>query len=166
MFSDMTTKSPPDITVFDIADWFLVRAKSEDKPLKHMKLQKLVYFAYGWHFAFNDDLPLFKEDFYAWRRGIVVKDLFDTYQQFGSSPIIPEMGAVHEFDEDVTRLLRYVWELYGACSDSQLNQIVHRHDAPWNRSYRRDEWIPYAKIAPDVIRDYFMSLRIQYAEKH
>jgi len=162
----MNPKSPPNITVFEIADWFLARAKSENKPLKHMKLQKLVYFAYGWYFAFYEDLPLFKQDFYAWRRGIVVKDLFDTYQQFGDSPIIPEMCAILEFDEDVVRLLRHVWELYGECTDSQLNRIVHRPDAPWNRTYRRDEWIPYAKIAPDVIRDYFLSLRAQYAEQY
>jgi|GEM_PF-4384082 len=44
----MSPKSPPDITVFDIANWFLMQAKGEVMPLTHMKLQKLVYFAYGW----------------------------------------------------------------------------------------------------------------------
>ena len=43
----MDPKTPLNITVFDIANWFLARAKAENKPLKHMKLQKLVYFAYG-----------------------------------------------------------------------------------------------------------------------
>jgi len=162
----MTPLSPPNITVFHIADWFLAKAKDENQPLKPMKLQKLVYFAYGWYHAFYDDLPLFQEEFYAWRRGVVVKDLYDKYQPFGSSPIIPEMSNCPEFDEDVSRLLRYVWELYGACSDFQLSKIIHRHDAPWNKTYRRDEWIPYAKISHDLIRDYFLSLRLQYAEKH
>jgi len=162
----MTPKSPTDITVFDIADWFLAKAKAEGTDLKHMKLQKLVYFAYGWHFVFCDDLPLFQEDFYAWRRGVAVKDLYDKYQPFGSSPIIPEMSDCPSFDEDISRLLRYVWALYGACSDLQLSKIIHRHDAPWNKTYQRNEWIPYAKISPDLIRGYFLSLRVQYAEKH
>ena len=47
----MNPTSLPDITVFDIADWFLARTKAEEKPLKHMKLQKFVYFAYGWYCA-------------------------------------------------------------------------------------------------------------------
>jgi len=163
----MTAISPPDITVFHIADWFLARSKAEDKPLKHMKLQKLVYFAYGWYYAFYDyNVPLFAEEIYAWRYGPVVRDLYEKYKSFGSHPIIAEIDNDREFDEDVSRILRHVWGLYASCSDYQLSNITHRHDAPWNKTYRRDEWIPYAKIEPELIREYFQSLRTQYAKKY
>ena len=163
----MTPISPPNITVFHIADWFLARAKEDGKPLKHMKLQKLVYFAYGWYYAFYDhDVPLFEEEIYAWRYGPVVKDLYEKYKSFGSAPIIPEICEDHTFDEDVSRILRHVWNLYAACSGYQLSEITHRPDAPWSKAYRRNEWIPYATIKPELIREYFQTLRAQYAKKH
>ena len=84
----MIPKSPPDITVFDIADWFLAKAKLENKPLKHMKLQKLVYFAYGWYCAYRDySEPLFADSIFVWRRGVIVKSLYEKYKHFGDDPI-------------------------------------------------------------------------------
>ena len=163
----MLPKSPPDITVFDIADWFLLQAKSENRDLRHMKLQRLVYFAYGWYCAFYDyGPPLFAEEIYAWRRGPVVRDLYEKYKSVGNHPIIPEICEEHVFDENVSRILRHVWDLYASCSDYQLITIAHRSDAPWNKTYKRDEWIPYAKIEPELIREYFQTLRSQYARQH
>ena len=62
-------------TVFDIANWFMAKAKSEGKKLKHSKLQKLVYFTYGWYFAYYDK-QLFSEAIYARDHGTVVKELY------------------------------------------------------------------------------------------
>ncbi|MCL2004770.1 MAG: DUF4065 domain-containing protein [Planctomycetaceae bacterium] len=160
----MTPKSPPDITVFDIADWFLAQATEENKPPRHMKLQKLVYFAYGWYYAYFDQ-PLFSETIYAWRYGPVVKALYDGYKHFKGNPIVSEITIVRpKLDNEVARILRYVWELYAACTDMQLSEITHRLNAPWHQTYKRDEWIPYEEIAPELIRDYFKSIKIKNAE--
>jgi len=155
----MTEKSPSGITVFDIANWFLTKAQSENKPLKPMKLQKLVYFAYGWYSAFFDQF-LFQEEIYAWRYGPVVKDLYDKYKPFRKNPIIVETYECPVFDDDLSAVLQRVWELYSACTDFQLSAITHRPNAPWSQKYRRDEWIPYVVIEPELIRDYFKSIRI------
>jgi len=161
MFSDMTTKSPPDITVFDIADWFLANAKYEGSELKPMRLQKLVYFAYGWYCAFSEQF-LFKEDFYAWRRGLVVKVLYEKYKIFSDSPIILENLDCPKFeDDDVIETLESVWRNYSHFSDAVLDRVIrHRPHSPWRKAYRSLDW--EAMIFPETIRDYFKELAENY----
>ena len=150
----MQPKSPSDVTVFDIADWFLAKANNENKPLKPMKLQKLVYFAYGWHYAYLDT-PLFPETILAWRHGPVVKELYDRFKSFKGKPI-EENVTPKKLDAQVETILDSVWTAYGQYPDVHLSAITHRPDSPWTSAYQSDEW--YAVIPPESIRDYFKAL--------
>ena len=152
----MNPISPPDITVFDIADWFLAKAKAEDKPLKHMKLQKLVYFAYGWYCAYYDDPPLFPETIFAWRYGPVVADLYGRFKRFGDTPI-NRVSKEPELDENVKEILEAVWDAYAPKTDVELSHITHRVEAPWAQVYR--EYGRNAVIEPVEIRNYFKKLK-------
>jgi uncharacterized phage-associated protein len=145
--------------VFNIADWFLAKAKAEDEPLRHMKLQKLVYFAYGWYYAYYD-APLFREVILAWRHGPVVQDLYHKYKSFGGQPITAISDTPPELEEKVVSMLDYVWRVYSQCTDVQLSSITHRPDSPWSNAYNSDEW--YAEISPESIRDYFKELIQKY----
>jgi len=149
---EMTLTAPPH-TVFEIADWFLARAKSENKPLKHMKLQKLVYFAYGWYYAYIDQ-PLFGETIYAWRLGPVVKELYDQFKHFKNTPITGDV-VEKNIDTTVELLLDSVWKAYEMYPDTHLSNITHTH-TPWINAYRSDEW--YAVMSPESIRDYFKKI--------
>ena len=154
----MTAKSPPH-TVFDIADWFLAKAKSEGKDLKHMKLQKLVYFAYGWYIAYFDK-PLFPETICAWQHGPVVVELYQKYKPFKEYPIEVDETANPQVEADVLSILVEVWETYAYCTDSHLRNITHRPDAPWSKVYnRRDRSI---EIPPSDIQNYFKTLKNKY----
>jgi len=151
----MSPKTPPN-SVFEIADWFLLRAKSEDKPLKHMKLQKLVYFAYGWYCAYFDK-PLFGETIWAWQHGPVVEELYHKYKQFKKYPIEMDGIADPQIGEDVLSILVEVWESYSHCTDSHLQNITHRPDSPWSKVYnRRDRNI---EIPTPDIQEYFKRIR-------
>ena len=151
----MSPKSPPDITVFDIADWFLARAKSESKDLKPMKLQKLVYFAYGWYYAYFDE-PLFPETIFAWRHGPVVADLYGRFKRFGGKPI-DHVSETPNLAENVKEVLGVVWKSYASKTDIELSHITHRVEAPWAQVYR--EYGRNAVIEPIEIRNYFKELR-------
>jgi uncharacterized phage-associated protein len=146
-------------SVFAIADWFLLKAKSEEEPLKHMKLQKLVYFAYGWYYAYYD-VPLFKETIFAWRHGPVVRDLYHKYKSFSNRPITVKSDTLPELEEEVISMLNYVWQVYSQCTDVQLRNITHRSNSPWSKSYNSDEW--YAEISPESIKNYFKELIKKY----
>jgi uncharacterized phage-associated protein len=125
-----------------------------------MKLQKLVYFAYGWYGAYNDDPPLFEEAFYAWRLGIIVKDLYEKYSHCKDNPLIISSPNCPALDTDVTDILRSVWKAYAPHADYTLNRAIRNH-ATWRQAQRSFEW--EFKIAPAVIRDAFKKLMLQNA---
>ena len=154
----MSLKSPPDITVYDIADWFLAKAHSEGRYLKQMKLQKLVYFAYGWYYAFFDQ-SLFKESIFAWKHGPVVNDLYHKYKCFKKNPIM-ETGQQQDFCKSVESMLDYVWRTYEPYSDFFLSEITHRKESPWTQFYRKGEL--FSAIPSESIRDYFKTLVSEY----
>ena len=155
----MTPKSPPNITVFDIADWFLTKAKSEDKSLRHMKLQKLVYFAYGWYCAYFDEY-LFPEKIFAWPHGPVIEELYHRYKYSGSNQINVN-NAVHQtFDDHVAWVMRQVWKNFSHYSDMELSHVTHRPGSPWDSVY--DSSARDAEIPPETIREYFKGLREKY----
>ena len=136
----MNMKSPPGITVFDVADWFLARAKAEGKPLKHMKLQKLVYFAHGWYCAYREySEPLFADSILVWRRGVLVKDLYEKYKSFGENPIDIEGLQSPDLHVSVTEILEAVWKAYSHLSNSILDMAIERHSA-WREAQCSSEW--------------------------
>jgi len=45
-----------------------------------MKLQKLCYYSQAWGLVWNNQIPLFEQDFQAWRDGPVNKELFDLHK--------------------------------------------------------------------------------------
>ena len=51
-----------------------------------MKLQKLVYFAHGWHLAIHNR-PLVNEQVEAWKFGPVFSDLYHQIKSFGNEKI-------------------------------------------------------------------------------
>ena len=154
----MSSTSPP-YSVFEIADWFLARAKSANMPLKHMKLQKLVYFAYGWYFAYCDK-PLFSETICAWQHGPVVEELYQKYKSFKKYPIEVDDITEPHVDEDVLSVLVDVWESYAPATDVHLRNITHRPDAPWSKVYNSTD--RSIEIPASYIRDYFKTLKNKY----
>jgi len=154
----MTPKSPPNITVFDIANWFLAKAQGVEKHLKPMKLQKLVYFAYGWYFAHFEN-SLFPERIFAWRHGPVVADLYGRFKRFKGNPI-ECVTEIPKFDDNVTSVLNEVWRVYAPITDVRMSDITHRIDAPWAKVYSESRW--GAEIEPTEIRDYFKTLKDKF----
>ena len=57
-----------------IANYYIDKANVEDTPLDHLRLQKLVYLAHGWHLAIHGR-PLIEESVEAWKYGPVIADL-------------------------------------------------------------------------------------------
>ena len=147
------------ITVLDVANWFLAKSKDEGVDLRHMKLQKLVYFAYGWY-SVDMDEPLFSEQVCAWPHGPVVEDLYQKYKLFKKNPIEVDDISYPPVSEEVRSILEEVWEIYSPCTDTHLRNITHRHEAPWSKVYNnrdRNIEIPYSDI-----QNYFKTLKNKY----
>lgn len=119
-------------SVYDVANYYLTKESMSPK-----KLQKLVYYAYGWTLALlndsvhNLDHRLFSNRIEAWVHGPVVPDLYHEYKTYGWQDI----PQIHSFDtsvfsKDEEDILSQVWSAYGHLNANQLEMISHK-ESPW-----------------------------------
>lgn len=129
-----------------IANAFLERAAHEGRPLTHLKLQKLVYFADGLAAAalgtgISDDKPE------AWPYGPVYPRLYQQFKDYGASSIPPnaragylvkdERGALETRhfpepgDHDARAIIDHVWDTFKDTTAIDLSAMSHDQGGPW-----------------------------------
>lgn len=171
-----------------IANYFLDKARDEGKRLDPMALQKLVYFAHGWHLAvFNQ--PLIQQRVEAWDYGPVIRDIYREFKEFGKSPITrkanrwelddfgevnldriksvePQFVATPETSQ-TKALLDRVWDVYKRFSGVQLSNLTHTDKSPWCQTREENPaGAPGRVIINDsLIREWFQSQATRNAAK-
>ena len=99
----------------DVARQFVRLAWNGEEPegLTHMRLQKLLYYAQGWHLA-AFGRPLFVGRIEAWKHGPVVKEVYPRFVDRKASPISPDdAGEPSLSDQD-----RHSWRRFGGNTSS------------------------------------------------
>ena len=125
-----------------IANSFIMIAQKNDQFLTPMKLQKLVYYAHGWHLALRQT-PLLSESVEAWTYGPVVRSLYNEFRIYGANQIQSPSGSfgvlesndplvVPYSDIDTWSFLERIWEVYGKYSAIQLSNMSHADNSPWD----------------------------------
>jgi uncharacterized phage-associated protein len=130
-----------------VANFLLDLASANSASIDPLKMQKLVYFAHGWHLALRDQ-PLLREPVEAWDHGPVIYDLYREFKRWGSGPIrepvllvgsggvltVPSLDAecIWEPNADgVKSIIRRVWDVYSKWDGLQLSTLTHRAGTPW-----------------------------------
>lgn len=142
----------------DVVGFFLSKASMSPK-----KLQKLLYYAYGWTLALLnenvDDIHsrLFEDPIEAWIHGPVIPSVYVQFKEYGWNNI----PKVMDFDESVFPLevldvLNQVWDVYGGYSGNQLEAFSHRED-PWIQARKglSSEESSDVQLSDRVIFEYF-----------
>lgn len=151
-----------------VANYFLRRGRRDGIPIDAMKLQKLVYFAHGWHLAVRGE-PLIDEPVEAWQYGPVISTIYHDFKIFGSRPIRdlafefegsevvnPE---VPENDEQTREVLDRVWKGYRKFSGIELSKMTHKSGSPWDEAWKnRGSKRRGIDIPDEAIHDYFHAL--------
>lgn len=121
--------------VEDVANYFLSK-----KSMSPKKLQKIVYYAYGWTLALlNEDIKaldnrLFNESIEAWIHGPVIPELYQKYKNYGWQDIDKINDNQDDlFSEDVKDVLNQVWEVYGEYTANEL-ETISRKEFPWKNA--------------------------------
>ncbi|MDJ0681248.1 MAG: DUF4065 domain-containing protein [Xenococcaceae cyanobacterium MO_167.B52] len=114
------------LTCFDVANYLVWLAANSSGAITHLKLQKLTYYAQGFHLAIYDS-PLFLEEIKAWDKGPVVSELWHEYKVYGSSPL-PSPGNfdVSLYTEKDITLLDGVYRKLGHYSALILSNMTHQ----------------------------------------
>lgn len=132
-----------------VAKYFLFKAGQDEEGLiTNLKLQKLLYYAQGYHLAFFDT-PLFEDAIEKWTHGPVVPLVYQVYKGSGNGPIdCPIDFKNKEFSDDSIELLEEIYQVYGQFSASALRNISHI-EPPWINA--EDAGI----ISQDSLKDFF-----------
>lgn len=168
-----------------VANYFLDLAEAKSESLTPMKLQKLVYFAHGWHLAITGK-PLINEVVQAWSFGPVIRSLYIEFRDFGATgiterakeyvptpreagkpgffsfrqitPSINDASYVSEDTPFTKSLLDKIWDVYGCYTAIQLSNMTHAPNTPWDKIKRQYAGpIPKNEVIPDhSIKEYFV----------
>jgi uncharacterized phage-associated protein len=143
------------LTASDVADYFLTLIEEDSGDnISNLKLQKLVYYAQGFHLALHDGQPLFEDTIEAWTHGPVVPALYHRYKVYGPGAIPPpESLDASKFDEATRDLLEEVWKVYGQFSAWKLRDMIHE-EPPWKESP------PGSPISQESMGVYFQTLLV------
>jgi uncharacterized phage-associated protein len=148
--------------VQDVAAYIL----RERGPMTAMQVQKLCYYAYGYHLAW-EGRPLFPERFQAWANGPVSPALYKLHKGCFMLQAGDIAGDPDVLDDGERESVRLVLDAYGDLSAHQLSVMTHR-EPPWQAARRRGRAAPLerstAQIHDDDIYEYFDALTAANAD--
>lgn len=98
----------------------------------HLKLQKLIFYAYGAALAFDEEAPLMT--FHNWQHGPVCVEVYEHFKHSGSGVLKMPAKPSFELGEVATAAVR----VYGALSAWQLREESHL-EAPWKETHLGQE---------------------------
>lgn len=139
-------------TASEVAKYLLhLDDQSDGDGISNLKLQKLAYYAQGFHLALFDE-PLFSDRIEAWQHGPVVPTLYQTYSRHGRERIEAPAG----FDPDILTpdqrgLIDEVFEVFGQFSAWKLRNMTH-DEPPWI-DHKDDR----SEIPHDELKRYFVT---------
>lgn len=144
------------VDIFDVANFFLkIVERDLGSTITHLKLQKLLYYAQGYHLA-KYNKPIFKEDFQAWAHGPANPEIYNCYKKYGSSSIDDFPTELYEFDEETIKFLSKIWNTFGIYDGKYLEELTH-NEKPWKNA--RKGYEPGEKcdvvITKKVMQDFF-----------
>ena len=117
--------------VQDVAAYIL----EERGPMTAMKLQKLCYYSYGYHLAW-EERRLFPEHFEAWANGPVCPALYSKHRGQFEVTAGDVAGDLAGMDDGERESVNLVLNAYGDFTAYQLSQLTH-DEAPWKNARAR-----------------------------
>lgn len=139
----------------DVANWFLSK-----QSMTHKKIQKLCYYAQGWHCALLGE-ALFQDRIEAWVHGPVIPNLYPSFADYRwmEVPKLDKLPSHISFCDDTLELLDAVFKTYGKFTGDQLEYLSHR-EQPWIEARGNLEpWETCTKeITHEALKKYFTRL--------
>ncbi|MEO8085242.1 MAG: type II toxin-antitoxin system antitoxin SocA domain-containing protein [Bacteroidota bacterium] len=142
-----------------IAVAFVNKGIAEGNYVTQMKLQKLVYFAHGYHLATNNQ-PLIREEIQAWEFGPVIPSIYHAFKLYGSDVIADlKYASVSPSDLSIRlsasalETINYTWKALSGVSAAKLSAWTHQNGSPWQNVY--NPGVRDIRIDQEEIQKYF-----------
>jgi len=150
-----------------VANWFIKNSPG----LTPLKLQKLIYYAHGWHLTLKN-VPLIDEVVQAWEYGPVIQNVYHEFKEFGRNPIPADaLGTVFQMtpdrkiriltphipseDQQTQDFLKEILKVFGSFSGIQLSSATHKPGTPWEKIHSQNPNRRGMEIPDRMIKSYF-----------
>lgn len=124
-------------SALNISASLLSEASTMNLSVTNLALQKYLYFIQLWNMKANKK-PAFADDIEAWRHGPVIRDVYNKFRKYISSPIDPQDKVLQEnkivLDNDTYQVVQYVLQKYSELSDWDLVRMARATQA-WEDAY-------------------------------
>jgi uncharacterized phage-associated protein len=141
-----------------VANYFIELARREGEVLTHLKLQKLLYFAHGWHMI-EVGSPLVEGGFEAWRYGPVSRDVYLAFRGSGGrgvDDLAPTDTPMLAMKKETRDFIEGFYDDYKGYTAAHLLEASHEPGSPWARvTDNGGDWMSKKKIPDVMIRNYF-----------
>ena len=141
------------------AKYMLALAQSRGKILNATQLQKILFIAYGYMLAKDNELIL-SEAPKAWPFGPVfprVQNKVNAYSSYNLNS--PEFNDIKE-NEIVTSLFNQLIDKYSKYSATQLSDWSHSEGSPWDETTKQAGF-KWNMVIPDIlIKNYFAKVNV------
>ena len=148
-------------SIHDIADYIILRVKSEDKDasLINLKLQKLLYYVQAWSYGINKK-PMFDGEFEAWVHGPVNREIYNRFNPakylYSEINVSDCLNRDASLSPDDAEFIDFILENYLKYSGAELERLSH-NEMPWiktrgdlNVNERCDK-----VITPELMMEYY-----------
>ena len=147
----------------EVASYIISFAHDHGSSVTNLKLQKLLYYAQGWHLAFYNG-PLFNDRIEAWVYGPVVPSVYHKYQKYSYKEINEDVEYPQFDTPDNNYLKDFLDEFLGefiVLDAFEMERMTHK-EPPWLQA--RGDLPPDAistdEISIDVMDEYFKQLAL------
>ncbi|HAN10117.1 MAG TPA: hypothetical protein DCP90_05850 [Clostridiales bacterium] len=159
-------------SALDIAKWFILKTNAEVElneidndfdvyeRITHLKLQKILYYAYGIFLSYTEGKKLFEEKILAWEHGPVIDEVYQEYKSYKRNPIEYDLKEEDENIisdisncQEVVKVLNMTYENYAGYTAWQLRNMTHEVGTPWDITTEEEGF--NVEIKDELIKGYF-----------
>ncbi len=139
-----------------VSDYFIYLVNDYGDLLTNLKLQKLLYYAQGWHLGIYGE-PLFDENIEAWVHGPVVHSEYKRFDKYRWNPINTEIEKP-DLTPETQEFLFGIYDLHSPFSAWELERATH-DEPPWKEARGNLPADAYSAnvISHESMKDYFES---------
>lgn len=151
------------VPALDVADRMIKWSLETGVPITPLQIQKLTYFAHGWHLGFVGT-PLFADTVEAWEYGPVIPAVYHAFKAYGRRPITARLypDGKYVLSASAETVVKMTWQAFSRFDGIRLSKITHAANGPWAQITQGS---PAGQAIPDTIIESYYKDLINRADK-
>lgn len=133
--------------VEQIAKFVITYSYNENKPISNLELQIYLYYLWIEYYKKFGEY-LFSNNFWAWRQGVVIPNIYYQFCPHGIYPIL-KCFDINEIDEDDKWFMKSIIKKYNKLSLYELFKLPCRDGSAWEKVFypqEKKQIIPFILI--------------------